>query len=493
MRTIADAIITIDRALILPRLCRGFFFFRKLRCVIKMTMSILAAYLLPHQSYLLLRQKDGTGEKTLLAYKAIGNEIARFHPETIVIVSPHMESYRDYMQIADGEIGTGQLHFEGRGDYKFRLVYDRPLAKEIAMVCSSSSFPAGMEGEREGFLDHGTMVPLFFINRAYSSFKVVRIGVSGLSLRDHYRLGELLASSIESLGRRAVLIASGDLSHSHEIDGHEKDADLYETRLLSSLKKGNFGALLNFSRRELKASEECSHRPLTVLAGAFDRENVEVSLLSKEIVSGVGVATGSFYPRGSNPSRAFLELYEAKEKIRIAGKRGAADHAARLAYRAIEYYLKTNSRLPLPSGLPPAFYRRSGGVFVSLYCYGSPRGCLGTCFARESNLGNEIISNAIAVVTSDPRYSDLTIDEFPFVEVRVDVLSRPERIAGIESLNPAKYGLIVESGDEKRGVLLPRLEGVESPEEQLEIAYRKARIEPSEEPSLFRFTTVSHQ
>ena len=455
-------------------------------------MSIIAGYLLPHQANLLLRQKSGEGEKTLLAYKEVGEQIARLKPDTIIIVTPHMESYRDYVQIADGEVGSGRLSYRGRGEYKFRILYDKPLAKEIAMVCSLSDFPAGMEGEQEGSLDHGTMVPLFFLNRSYSSFKAVRIGVSGLSLYDHYRLGQLIARAVSSLGRKAVVIASGDLSHTHEVEGHMEAAERYERTFLNSLARANFGALLNFSRRELHLSGECCQRPATVLAGVFDRENVEAKVLSKEVMGEVGLSVASFIPRGSNPSRAYLDLYLAKEKMRIVTKRSQSDAVARLAYAALDYYVKERGRLPIPSWVPSSLRKERSGVFVSFYKFGSPRGCLGTCFAREGNLANEIVSNTIASASSDPRYGEVRADELPYIEIKVDVLSRPERVNDPALLNPERFGLIVEHG-EKRGVLLPRLDGISSADEQLDVALKKGRFEKGENYSLFRFLSASHR
>ena len=40
---------------------------------------------------------------------------------------------------------------------------------------------AGTLGEKDPSLDHGTMVPLYFINQYLKDYKLVRIGLSGLS------------------------------------------------------------------------------------------------------------------------------------------------------------------------------------------------------------------------------------------------------------------------------------------------------------------------
>lgn len=454
-------------------------------------MAILSAYLLPHQASMLLKQKSGAYEKTLLSYKEVGEQIARLKPDTIIVVSPHMESYRDYVQIADGEVGTGTMSYSSRGEYKFRFLYDRQLAREIASVCSVNSFPAGMEEEKDGYLDHGTMVPLFFINRAYPSYKIVRVGVSGLSLFDHYRLGEMISKAVDSLGRKAIVIASGDLSHAHEEDGKTEYAKKFDVSLQGSVSKGNFGALLNFSRKQLRAASECSVRPLLVMAGCFDRHAVASTVLSRQTVDGVGVMVASFSPRGVDQSRAFLDHYLAKETMTSASKRSGADAYAKLAYRAIEYHLENGGRLPVPSGLPPAFNRKGNGLFVSLFKHGMPRGCVGTVFAREGDLANEIISNALACALSDPRYGEVTNEEWPYITLEVAVCSRPERIQSSSELDPSKYGIIVESGKDI-GVLLPGLEGISTREEQLAIALKKARIEKGQAYSLFRFTVTRH-
>ena len=52
-------------------------------------------------------------------------------------------------------------------------------------------------------------------------------------------------------------------------------------------------------------------------------------------------------------------------------------------------------------------------------------------------------------------------------------------------------GVIVENGW-RRGVLLPDLEGVDTPEQQVGIAMQKAGIYPGEAIDLYRFEVVRH-
>ncbi len=62
----------------------------------------------------------------------------------------------------------------------------------------------------------------------------------------------------------------------------------------------------------------------------------------------------------------------------------------------------------------------------------------------------------------------------------------------MDELDPLRYGLIVAKGF-KRGLLLPNLEGVNTPEEQVSIALKKAGISPSDNYSIERFEVIRHK
>jgi AMMECR1 domain-containing protein len=79
-------------------------------------------------------------------------------------------------------------------------------------------------------------------------------------------------------------------------------------------------------------------------------------------------------------------------------------------------------------------------------------------------------------------------EELEDLDVKVDVLTEPEPIDSLDQLDPKRYGVIVESKtDLRRGLLLPKLEGVDTVEYQVDIAMRKAGIRPDEPMQLYRF------
>jgi len=157
-----------------------------------------------------------------------------------------------------------------------------------------------------------------------------------------------------------------------------------------------------------------------------------------------------------------------------------------LARQTIESYVRFRRTPEPPRELPPEMQQRAG-VFVSIHKKnGELRGCIGTFQPTTANVAEEIIQNAVSAATNDPRFDEIREDELDDLEISVDVLSPPEPVDSLKELDPKRYGVIVQSGW-RRGLLLPDLEGVDTVQQQVEIAMRKAGIRPGEPITLYRF------
>ena len=164
-----------------------------------------------------------------------------------------------------------------------------------------------------------------------------------------------------------------------------------------------------------------------------------------------------------------------------------------LAKKSIKSYLEEGKIIEVPRNLPPEMLAKRAGAFVSLHLKnGDLRGCIGTILPMRKNLAEEIIYNGIAAATEDPRFPPIDKSEFDELVFSVDVLSEPNP-ALLKELNPKKYGLIVSTVDDRRGLLLPDLPQIKTPEEQIAICRQKAGIGPDEPVSYQTFTVERHE
>ena len=162
-----------------------------------------------------------------------------------------------------------------------------------------------------------------------------------------------------------------------------------------------------------------------------------------------------------------------------------------LARKSVEEYVRKKKIVSLPGPLPPEMAEKAG-VFVCLKKDGQLRGCIGTFQPCCDNIALETIRNAVCAATQDPRFPSVSEDELGSLSYSVDVLSAPEKVHDKSELDPRKFGVIVAAG-QRRGLLLPDLEGVDSAEEQLRIARMKAGISPHEDVEIFRFSVKRYR
>ena len=461
-------------------------------------MGILAAYMVPHPPMIVPavgRGGEKQIEKTTNAYERVAAEIASLAPDTIIITSPHSVMYTDYFHISPGKSARGDFGRFRASQVSFEENYDAELVSAITEIARKQGFPAGVMGERDRKLDHGTMVPLYFIRKKYSGGKIVRIGLSGLPLTEHYRLGQMIREAVDGLGRRAVFVASGDLSHKlqdYGPYGYAKEGPQYDERIMDVCSRAAFGELFDFDETFCERAAECGHRSFVIMAGAFDGISVDAEQLSHEDVTGVGYGICIFHPQGPDESRHFLDQYLAQQEKKLDAARNAEDPYVKLARASVEHYILHHKELPLPQDLPSELVSRRAGAFVSIHEHGRLRGCIGTIAPVQDSLAQEIIDNAVSASTRDPRFDPIKADELAWLEISVDVLGDPEPISSPRELDVKRYGVIVTKG-RKRGLLLPDLDGVDTVEQQISIAKSKAGIaEWDRNVQLQRFEVVRH-
>ncbi len=462
-------------------------------------MAIVGGIMVPHPP--LIVPEVGRGEERVItettrAYEKAAEFVAELKPDTIVLSSPHVVMYGDYLHICPGDSAGGDLRKFNAPEAGMNVDYDTALRDRIIELCDEVSFPAGTMGERSPELDHGTMVPLYFILKKYSDFKLVRLGISGISMTEHYRLGMMIKKAASELDRRVVYVASGDLSHKLQASGpygFDPRGPEYDEKIMDVMGSGDFDRLFDFDPALLEDAAECGHRSFVIMAGAFDRTGLKIEKLSHQDVTGVGYGICTFLAEGEDDSRAFMDKWYMDQQNKMEMRKKAEDAYISLARNTIETYIREGRVIKTPSSLPEEMLSKRAGAFVSLHKEGALRGCIGTILPVCDNIAEEIINNAISASTRDPRFSRVRPDELPLLEISVDILDDPEEIDSEDELDVKRYGVIVTKGM-KRGLLLPNLEGVDTVEEQIAIAKQKAGIPVSDKDvRLERFEVTRHE
>lgn len=459
-------------------------------------MSILASFIVPHPPLIIPNIGKGSEKqvsKTISAYKEIAKQIATLNPETIIISSPHAPMYSDYFYISSSKTLTGNLANFGAPEISFTEEVDTKLVDEISSLAQKYHFPTSKEIPSVP-LDHGTMIPLYFIREELPKCLIIVIGLSTLPLITNYQMGTIIKEAVNNLNRKVVYIASGDLSHKlqeYGPYGFTKEGLEYDKRIMEVCRTANFYELLNFKSSFLEKAAECGHRSLTIMAGCFDGQEIESNVLSHEDITGVGYGVCSFYPKETNSNRQFLKKYLQEESLRLEKIKKSSDSYVNLAFESLKYYFDTKQKMSIPPNLPEEMLTNKAGVFVSLYKFDTLRGCIGTILPTTNTIAEEIINNALSAAFNDYRFPPLTKEELKWLNISVYILKEPEPISSLDMLDVHKYGIIVTHGL-KRGVLLPDLDGVDTIKKQIAIAKEKASIKPNEDCKIERFEVIKH-
>ncbi|MBR4719692.1 MAG: AmmeMemoRadiSam system protein A [Lachnospiraceae bacterium] len=464
-------------------------------------MSIAGAMMVPHPPIMLPEVGRGEEKKieaTTKSYEKAAKLLAGLKPETIIISSPHSVMYSDYFHVSPGRAARGDMGGFRAPQVSFNVDYDSEFINALARKAVKDDFPAGVLGEKDASLDHGTMIPLYYINKYYTDYKLVRIGLSGLTLPDHYRLGQMIQFISNEIDRRVFFVGSGDLSHKLLAEGpygFAPEGPKYDERIMDVMGRAAFDELFDFDESFCDKAAECGHRSFCIMAGALDGLDVKVEKLSHEGTFGVGYGVCTYVVNNDGnvyEDRQFLYKWERKMGRMLDERRANEDPYVKLARETIESYIRDRKKPALPADVPPEMKSDRAGTFVSIHKEGRLRGCIGTISPVYGCIGEEIIENAISASTRDPRFNPIKADELGSLEINVDVLSPAEDISSKDELDVKRYGVIVTKGY-NRGLLLPNLDGVDTIDEQVAIALRKAGLSENEKGyKLQRFEVVRH-
>jgi len=413
---------------------------------------------------------------TTAAMVEAGRTVMSAAPDVLVVLSPHTPRRRDAWGIVDGDTIEGTFARFGVPDVGLALPRATDASERIARVAKGAGLR--VQSLPSSPLDHGALVPLHFVVEAgWRGPTVVIAFPADIEPRECARMGEAIARAAADSGQRWVLLASGDMSHRLLPDapaGFHPQARAFDDAVQRSVAAGDYAGAVSIDPELRDLAAEDVIDSLEVAAAAIEWNARGHKFLSYEGPFGVGYLV------------AVLHRDDETRAVDIGS------HLCGIARSAIDAHLRGRAFPKVESGTP------SRGVFVTLWGPSSDpsirrelRGCVGHIEPLHHALEQEVAECAVASATRDVRMDPVDRSELSSLAIEVKVLGPLELVATKRELDPHRFGVLVTQGA-RRGVLLPKVEGVDTVEQQLAIACRKGGIDMRVPFQMHRFTAQTY-
>lgn len=439
----------------------------------------LAAWM-PHAPVLVPGVAEGARaravRRSMDAMGEVSRRVVEARPAVVVLITPHAQREGWAYGLYRGETIHGSLDRFGVRDVHVEF----PGAGAFTGLVQDSAERRGLElrwlpGDE---LDHGAVVPLWHLRDAGWGGRTLVIGLNQSEGPGHTDLGQAIAEAARLGTVPIVVIASGDMSHRlmpGAPAGYDPGAARFDAALVDCVREGRLSAIRDLDPWVREMAAEDSVDSIWVAAAAVDWRSDRHEVLSYEGPFGVGYGVGVLHSeRRTEETSADPE--GGRELVGVARRSIASAFAG--------------GGPGVPPELPHngvAGERRA--VFVTIHgVRGDLRGCVGSLTPHCHCAAEEVWHLARDAAFRDGRFRPLRRDELVEIRLEVSVLDELEPARTTDELDPVRYGVVVDAGDGRRGVLLPGVEGIDTVARQLEIARRKAGIGADEPVRMWRFT-----
>src|SRR5437016_5142879 len=195
---------------------------------------------------------------SIAAMAELTERVVKSGAETVVMISPHAPLEAAAFVAYDGPKLYGDFSMFRAPTATVHAQLDDELLTEIRLAAEQHDLITLRI--RDTDLDHGTAVPLYFLQRNGWNGKVVALGYSFLSNEDHLRFGNSIRQAIATVKRPVAFIASGDLSHRLKPGapaGYNADAHLFDEEVVDAIRSCQTNRIVNIDQDLRHAAGEC--------------------------------------------------------------------------------------------------------------------------------------------------------------------------------------------------------------------------------------------
>lgn len=227
---------------------------------------------------------------TTEAMKAAAESVARCRAETVLVLSPHTPRHRQSFSYVVGETLRGDFRAFGISGLESTFRADAAAAAAVAGQTEKAGLPMAPSNVQN--LDHGALVPLWFLQQA--GFKG-RVAVFGFPWEgepgDVRHFGEAIASAMKDLDRTWALVASGDMSHALKRGapaGFQPKAHTFDEAVVACVREGRIGDVAGLDPHLRTLAAEDVVESLEAAGGILGADRTGMRFLSYEAPFGVG-------------------------------------------------------------------------------------------------------------------------------------------------------------------------------------------------------------
>ncbi|MFH1366656.1 MAG: AmmeMemoRadiSam system protein B [Patescibacteria group bacterium] len=234
-------------------------------------------------------------ERTKAALEKLEQELYAAKPDAVVIISPHSPVMPDAFCINIAQNFSG--NFSEFGDLATKLNFRSNLA-------FSHRLKERLEDRRfsgllinQDNLDHGVLVPLFYLTPHLPDLPLTPISFSLLDLKTHFDFGRIISEEIHQTNQRIAVIASGDLSHrltKAAPAGYSQQGKVFDQKLIELLQKKETAEIISLDPALVEEAGECGLRSIIILLGILNQKEYQPEILSYEGPFGVGYLVANF-------------------------------------------------------------------------------------------------------------------------------------------------------------------------------------------------------
>src|SRR6266496_1258891 len=386
------------------------------------TSSLVFAGIAPHPPIMVPevgRESTAEVRSSIDAMAELAERLTASGAETLVIISPHApldpaafvayEGPQLYGDFANFRAPTASTHAQ----------LDAELLSEITRAAAGEK----LEVLRiRGFdLDHGTLVPLYFLQKNGWQGRLVALGYSFLSNEEHVRFGNCIRQAIDKIGRSVGFVASGDLSHRLRPEapaGYHPQAHLFDEEVVDAIRTCSTSRIVNIDHELRRTAGECGFRSMLVGLGVAQGLEPSCEVISYEAPFGVGYMVAQLVSAGTESRPVGLASGSRARAIGVAigsaggrdpqrgspaevldpsaerGSRAPSSFGAELpalARLTVETLIKTGTVITPPDNASDLLKARAA-CFVTIKTHsGDLRGCIGTIEPASDTLAGSIV------------------------------------------------------------------------------------------------------